>query len=386
MGTLSAVRNGNCRIDAKPEHALYPPWCQGCILRAIRLQNFDSESRAPSPEPRQPAVKDIVLGRVLSRSQPGHREDHYRVGLCIEGGGMRGVVSAGMVRAIEQLGLLPAFDRVYGASAGAMNGAYLLAGQAALGTTIYYEDINNRSFIDLTRPLRGRPMVDIDFVIDRVMIQEKPLDADAVVRSPIPLSIIASDADAGTHVVLNATTPDALRRALRAGATIAVVAGPPYQLNHQRLWDAALTEPIPTSVARADGCTHVVVLLTRPAGVLRPGIGWFERHYIVPRIAKHSPQLARRHAEGRESYRLLMERLAESDTLLPIRPALPVVSKFEKNAERLIAGAERGATAVVNAFADRSLPTSPPHVHAAGEPHPRSSQPLGTSSAPQIRS
>ena len=68
---------------------------------------------------------------------------------------MRGVVSAGMVSALEELGLTHAFDAVYGSSAGAINAAYFLAGQARLGTTIYYEDINNARFIDLAAPARA---------------------------------------------------------------------------------------------------------------------------------------------------------------------------------------------------------------------------------------
>ena len=61
---------------------------------------------------------------------------------------MRGVISAGMVVALEQLGCSRCFDAVYGSSAGAINGAFFVAGQAGLGTTIYYENINHREFID----------------------------------------------------------------------------------------------------------------------------------------------------------------------------------------------------------------------------------------------
>ncbi len=296
------------------------------------------------------SVRDLILRRERSGSRPGSRTDECTIGLCIEGGGMRGVVSAGMVSAVEQLGLLFAFDRVYGASAGAMNGAYLLAGQAAYGTTIYYENINNRSFIDFSRPLRGKPIVDVDFVAEHVMVHEKPLDCDAVLRSPIPLSILASNADTGHHVVVDASSPDALRRALRAGATMPVVAGPPYRLNDQRLWDAAVTEPIPVRVARADGCTHVVVLLTRPRGVLRAKPGRLEQHLLVPLLARHSPPLARRHEQAQQDYRTLVESLDGDTALLAIRPGAPVVSKLEKDAARLIAGAAAGMDAVFTAF------------------------------------
>src|SRR5437762_13550 len=88
-------------------------------------------------------VIELILDRARSRSQPLKRVDGFKLGLAIEGGSMRGVVSAGMVTALEYLQLLNVFDSVYGSSAGAFNGAFFVANQAAYGTTIYYENINN---------------------------------------------------------------------------------------------------------------------------------------------------------------------------------------------------------------------------------------------------
>jgi hypothetical protein len=56
---------------------------------------------------------------------------------------MRGVVAGGMVTAIQELGLTDCFDTIHGSSAGACAGAYLITDQAKLGTSIFYEDINN---------------------------------------------------------------------------------------------------------------------------------------------------------------------------------------------------------------------------------------------------
>jgi predicted acylesterase/phospholipase RssA len=71
----------------------------------------------------QPDVLGLLLNRVRSGSRPGQRDDGYRIALCIEGGGMRGTVSAGMALALQERGFLPAFDAVYGSSAGAITGA-----------------------------------------------------------------------------------------------------------------------------------------------------------------------------------------------------------------------------------------------------------------------
>lgn len=47
-------------------------------------------------------------------------------------GGMRGCVGAGMLAALNHLGLRDAFDVVYGSSAGSLMGAYFLSGQTPL--------------------------------------------------------------------------------------------------------------------------------------------------------------------------------------------------------------------------------------------------------------
>jgi predicted acylesterase/phospholipase RssA len=55
-------------------------------------------------------VLRVLRERTQAQSQPGRRDDGYRVALAIEGGGMRGTVSAGMALALDELGLVPAFD------------------------------------------------------------------------------------------------------------------------------------------------------------------------------------------------------------------------------------------------------------------------------------
>jgi predicted acylesterase/phospholipase RssA len=81
-------------------------------------------------------IVELLRARAARASRAPH-SDGAKIALCVEGGAMRGVVSAGMVSALEELGLGEAFDAVYGSSAGAINTAYFLAGQAAFGTAIY---------------------------------------------------------------------------------------------------------------------------------------------------------------------------------------------------------------------------------------------------------
>src|SRR5256885_5478976 len=112
---------------------------------------------SPAFSARALSVRDLIAARARSRSRPKHRDDPHTLALCIEGGAMRGVVSAGMGVALEQLGLLDLFDRVYGASARPLHAALLVPGQAGLGPHGYLADHQHPPFIHLARPLGKRP-------------------------------------------------------------------------------------------------------------------------------------------------------------------------------------------------------------------------------------
>lgn len=74
-----------------------------------------------------PALQ-LLRQRALSRSHPTARKDPFKLGLVVEGGGMRGCVSGGALQALADVGLRDAFDAVYGSSAGAINSTYFLSG------------------------------------------------------------------------------------------------------------------------------------------------------------------------------------------------------------------------------------------------------------------
>ena len=250
--------------------------------------------------------KVLSLRFLLGAAARGSRRPHgdgARVALCVEGGAMRGVVSAGMVSALEALGLTHAFDAVYGSSAGAINAAYFLAGQARLGTTIYYEDINNRAFIDPRRALLGRPDVNLAFLLDDVAVRRKRLGRRRVARAPRRRSRCSRPtSDAHAAVALRDFRDDRTTIArLRAGATMPVVAG---RLSIRRPPVSGRVDDRADSGAdrEADGPTHVLALLdahrrhaTRPSA--------FDRYFVVPRLRRFSPELASSLPQSRRAVR-----------------------------------------------------------------------------------
>ena len=205
-----------------------------------------------------------VLGeRARAGSLPGDRRDGFRVALAIEGGGMRGTISAGMALALDELGLVSAFDAVYGASAGAITGAWLLS--RPQGLRGWTEPAYARAFIRRSALLRGRPVADIRALIEELYQTTFPMDFDAVLASPVEFHPLATDAATGQSTDLRPLcgSPAELRLALRASAALPLLAGPPVQLDGRRFYDAGLSESVPYRTALAQGATHVLVLRSR---------------------------------------------------------------------------------------------------------------------------
>ncbi|KAK9825984.1 hypothetical protein WJX74_003239 [Apatococcus lobatus] len=233
-------------------------------------------SKQPKPEPEirplkasHPALQ-LVRERARTGSKPGKRADTFKLGLVIEGGGMRGAVSGGSLQALHDLGLRDVFDVAYGSSAGAINATYFLSGQRE-GVDVYSQDISNKTFCDLRRLLDRKrdidadPVLNLNFLLDHVMEELKPLNWEAVIRSDIPLKVVASCLDTLQPVTLSDFTGKAdLKRCLQCSANVPNIAGSPIQHRGMTLVDAAVFEPVPFRVAIADGCSHIVVLATRP--------------------------------------------------------------------------------------------------------------------------
>jgi predicted patatin/cPLA2 family phospholipase len=215
---------------------------------------------------------DEVLRALLHRRDSGSRADGNRIALAVSGGGMRGAYAGGMVHALQEAGLGDWFDVVYGSSAGAYVGAGLLLGSGKGSAHIFFEDMACRAFIDPRRFPR-RPLVSLDHLLDDVLVHSKPLHWDRLRDSPVPLRVVATAADDLRPHVLEPTTSAEWKLALRATASIPLLAGPAVAL-HGRHWiDGSVTEPVPVLRALHDGATHVLALFTRAASELRRGAG-----------------------------------------------------------------------------------------------------------------
>lgn len=209
-------------------------------------------------------VIEVLTSRLSNGSLPGKRADKFRVGLAVEGGGMRGVLSGAMLAALDDCGLTNSFDAIYAYSSGAINSAYFISGGGWHSLSVYYDDLVSDEFLSYRRLLKRESMVSLDFVFDVVMEERNPLDYQRLLASPIELKLIASSIDqVKPHIFDNLTTKSDIKTALKASSSIPLLAGSPVVFRGERFVDGAVLLSHPFLAAKADDCTHVVVIRTR---------------------------------------------------------------------------------------------------------------------------
>lgn len=249
---------------------------------------------------------EVVAARAARRARAGERDgagveagDGRKIALVVEGGGLRGVSTAGGVVALEQLGLTGAFDEVYGTSAGAMNAAYFLAGQAAVGIRIYYEDMIRREIVNPLRPWR---ILDVERLFAQSITGNKALRLEAVLASPSRLHIAMIDTSAGSSMLVDTgaiRTPEELLTALKASTAIPVLYNRRVEVGGRLCMDAGIMNPFPLEDAVASGCTDILVLLSRPESYRRGPVGragrWFFNRVCARGDRRLVDAYARRH-------------------------------------------------------------------------------------------
>jgi predicted patatin/cPLA2 family phospholipase len=249
-------------------------------------------------EPR--AVIEVLRERAARAAAGDRAPDGHKVGLVVEGGGLRGVTTGGGLVALERLGYTGLFDEVYGTSAGAMNAAYFLAGQARFGIRIYYEDMVRGEIVN---PLRLWKVFDIDRLFAKVITGRKPLRLEAVLTSPSRLRVALLDAATGRGVLADSRAlggADDLLTVLKAATAIPVYYNQRFDISGRACLDAGIVNPFPLEGAFADGCTHVLVLLSRPERYrLRP-VTMFSRWFFDRLCARGNEALAQAYARWHE--------------------------------------------------------------------------------------
>ncbi|WP_324193860.1 patatin-like phospholipase family protein [Nocardia blacklockiae] len=307
------------------------------------------------------AVGELIAHRQAEGSAPGERGDDARLALVIEGGSARGVYSHGMVAALEDLGVLRYFDAVYGSSAGALNGAWLLCGRANRSRRAWQADVVRR-VIAPARALRGGRVVDTRYLVHAVYERLVPMDFPAILANPVTFHPIGTDAATGAAVDLHPHLTDvsALQRALRASTCMPILAGRPVPLADRRYVDAGMSESVPIRTALAQGATHALVLRTRRADENPSAPSELERRVVTRFLSRHAPGVVDGWLARADQHHRDEQTMTDNPAILQIRPPAgsPTVGRVARAEPLLLQAFDLGRTITHTTLSPYLTPTS----------------------------
>lgn len=212
--------------------------------------------------------KDIDVLKVLLRRRdagtpPGAHGDGHTVAIVVGGGGMRGGSTGGMVLALEEAGLSDCFDVAYGSSSGAFIASAMIHRRGEAASKVFRDDMSAPEFLDMKRLWSRAPVMSLDHLLDEILTHSKPIDWDAALAHPIPMHIIATDADTlEPEDLSDLSTAERWQQAFKATSAVPGLAGDAVEIDGRRYIDGSVSEPLPAMRAIRDGATHVLALIT----------------------------------------------------------------------------------------------------------------------------
>jgi predicted patatin/cPLA2 family phospholipase len=262
---------------------------------------------------------------------------------------------------MEERGLRDAFSLVIGSSAGAINGAYFLAGQARESVAIYSESLSGSRFVS---PWRVWKMVDIDYMVDTALKHDHRLDEAAMRSAAADLHVVLTDADTGEPRIVNASRESLdVYEVFRATAALPGLYNRRVELDGHRYVDGGLTGLVPLDDALAHA-QQALVLLTRRAGHRRSDRGPVFRTLAALLARGQSRPVRKRICAADEPYNGVMSRLEKGLERRVLGALWPsdlgqLVNRTTSDAARLRACAALARRDMADLL-DRPLAPSPP--------------------------
>jgi predicted patatin/cPLA2 family phospholipase len=262
--------------------------------------------------------------------------------LILEGGGLRGNYTAGVLRFFTDKGLF--FPYVIGVSIGACNGSNYVSRQPERNRIVNTRYVRDPRFLSYRRLLAGGGLFGMAFVFGTIPLQLVPFDFERFFASDQRHITTATDCVTGQpcYYEKDHLAPPDFLRVLQAGCSLPLLQKP-VRFDGRVLMDGGLADPIPLRKSMADGNTRHVLILTQPRGDRKkasPLAGLIRLRY------GHFPGLHRAFADRHRRYNetvQCIDDLERKKTVFTIRPAASLaVSRAERNKDKLYAIYDQG--------------------------------------------
>lgn len=255
-------------------------------------------------------------------------------GLILEGGGMRGVFTCGVLDNLMDRGIR--FPYTIGVSAGACNGLSYMSEQRGRGKFSNVDLLEKYRYIGLKQLIFKGNIMDFDLLFHKFPEEIIPYHYDKFAACKERFEMVTTSCRTGRACYYDEKMdPVRIIDIVKASSSLPFVSPISY-VDGEPMLDGGIADSIPLLRARELGFDNNLVVLTRNKGYRKPQkpttVPWFfYRKYPLLREA-----IRRRNTLYNEQIDLV-ERLEDKGELVVIRPQRPItVDRIERDTRKLL--------------------------------------------------
>ncbi len=257
----------------------------------------------------------------------------FNAGLVLEGGGMRGAYTAGVLDYFLDHGI--DFKEVYGVSAGACQGANYIAKQKGRAFDVIYRYVDDERYMSFKNLIKTGFLFDYDFTMREIPDRLMPFDYKTADENPSRFYAVVTEMTSGKAEALRLRNFKKDMDYVWASSCLPLISKL-CKINGKEYLDGGIANSIPLNMSRKNGNKFNVVILTRDPEYkktpnrLMPLIAFKYRRY--PAFVR---AMARRHVMYNSTLEYIQKGV-KAGKVFVIQPKTPVdVGRLEKDPKKL---------------------------------------------------
>ena len=260
--------------------------------------------------------------------------------LVLEGGGMRGVFTCGVLDNFMDRGIR--FPYVIGVSAGACNGLSYMSGQRGRARFSNIDLLAKYRYIGFRHLLKQHNILDSNLLFNEFPNRILPYDYEAYFHSKGRFVMVTTNCRTGrAEYFEEKSNPDRVISIVKASSSLPFVC-PITEVDGVPMLDGGIVDSIPMRHAMEEGYKRCVVVLTRNRGYRKNLHGTKVPPFIYKEYPRLKVAINRRSLVYNEQLDEV-ERMEDEGLIQVIRPEKPiVVDRIEQDINKLTALYEEG--------------------------------------------
>ena len=261
-------------------------------------------------------------------------------GLVVEGGGMRGVYTAGVLDYFMEKNLY--FDDCYGVSAGACHISSYVSKQIGRSIKVTLDYINDKRYCSVNSLIKTGDMFGVEMLYDLIPNKLELYDYDTFNKFKGNFYSVVTNCKTGKaeYIKIKDMKKDII--AVRASSSLPLLSRI-VEINGKEYLDGGITDSIPIKKSIKDGHKKNVVILTRDKTYRKSKPKFLSllkfKYKKYPNLVK---AIENRYKIYNETLDFLEEEKAKNEVFI-IQPKLPVkISRIEKDKDKLKALYDQG--------------------------------------------